>query len=381
MTASASIDLAVARAELGQAPAYDGARHRRRGRCIVAGRVDRPGTVSGDLPPELAEQPRVAADRAMAVAAHGHRRLRREPADQLHRAAGASAAGGAARSPRGPSRAGSAGPRPRRDRRRARRRGSAAAGPRCAAPGRTAPPARSGRPTARRRRRGPAAAARRAPSTARARCGPSSTVESPCGAVPSRSSSPAVAAAPSSRCARSEPGRIAQRGLQQRAHDAEGEVALERTRRARRTRHPAAVASSAPCSSSAVLPSPAAASTTTTPPLPAVSRSTAARSTSSSTARSMSGDGADGDPTTCRPDLPEDALITSNSTRVSGEYSRTNFRAIPRLRRRPARRDNRPMLIGTAIETVAATALPRHSAPGTSAAAARRRCPPTIKVK
>ena len=81
-------DRAVAGAQRGQPPAHDVAGDRGDGRGVVAGLGDRVGAVRGDLAAELAQQPRVAADGAMAVAAHDRRRVRRQAADQLRRAAG-----------------------------------------------------------------------------------------------------------------------------------------------------------------------------------------------------------------------------------------------------------------------------------------------------
>ena len=67
-------DGAVARRQLGQARAHDGARDRAQRRGVAGGRVERAQPMVGDLAAELAEQPRVAADRAMALAADLERR-------------------------------------------------------------------------------------------------------------------------------------------------------------------------------------------------------------------------------------------------------------------------------------------------------------------
>ena len=72
----------------GQAPADDVAGDGRDGRRVDAGAIDHLGAVGRDLPPQLAQQPRIAADRSMAVAAHGRRGLGRHAADELRRAAG-----------------------------------------------------------------------------------------------------------------------------------------------------------------------------------------------------------------------------------------------------------------------------------------------------
>ena len=77
----------VAGRQRGQPPADDVAGDRRDRRRVVAGPVDRLGAVGGDLPAQLAQQPRVAADRAMALAAHRRRGLGRQAADELRRAA------------------------------------------------------------------------------------------------------------------------------------------------------------------------------------------------------------------------------------------------------------------------------------------------------
>ena len=77
----------VAGRQRGQPPADDVAGDRGDGRRVVAGPVDRLGAVRGDLPAELAQQPRVAADGAMAFAAHGRRGLGCQAADELRRAA------------------------------------------------------------------------------------------------------------------------------------------------------------------------------------------------------------------------------------------------------------------------------------------------------
>ena len=63
-------DRPVARGQRRQPPAHDVARDRRDGRSVAAGFVERLGAVGGDLAAELAEQPRVAPDGAMAVATH-----------------------------------------------------------------------------------------------------------------------------------------------------------------------------------------------------------------------------------------------------------------------------------------------------------------------
>ena len=70
-----------------QPPADDVAGDRGDGRRVVAGPVDHLGAVGGDLPAQLAQQPRVAAHGAMAFAAHGRRGLGRQAADELRRAA------------------------------------------------------------------------------------------------------------------------------------------------------------------------------------------------------------------------------------------------------------------------------------------------------
>ena len=218
------------------APAWPAASGRRCGRsrrpaARRRGPVDRLGAVRRDLAAQLAQQPRVAADRAMAVAAHRRRGLGRQAADELRGAARASAAGGAGRSPSAPRRAGSGGPTGRAGRRRGRRRRSAAAGRRSAAPGRRAPPARSGRPTARRRRRARAGAARRARSTATARRGRRASSSLRCGTRAVEQQRAGRRRGPVEQLRALVLGGLAQRRLEQRAHDAEGEVALERARR------------------------------------------------------------------------------------------------------------------------------------------------------
>jgi hypothetical protein len=81
-------DRPVARGQRRQPPADDVARDRRDRRRVVGARVDRLGAVRGDLAAELAQEPGVAVDGAMALAAHGRRRVGREAADEPRGAAG-----------------------------------------------------------------------------------------------------------------------------------------------------------------------------------------------------------------------------------------------------------------------------------------------------
>ena len=238
MTASAA---ATARSRGGQRRPAAGAR--RCGRSRVTGGasspacVERRRAVRGDLAAELAQQPRVAADGAMAVAAHDRRGVRRQRGGSAAPRRGASAAAGAATV--AAAHAAEQAQQVRRgiaDRRRARRRRSAAAGRRSAARGRRAPPARSGRPTGRRRHereRSPLGDRRAQPEHAvgdqhrRVAAGHGAR------RAAARRPPPRLRrAAARARCA----GRVAQRRLQQRAHDAEGEVALERARARRGAR-------------------------------------------------------------------------------------------------------------------------------------------------
>ena len=79
-------DRAVARGERREATADDTARDGRDGRDVALRLVERVGPVRGDLPAELAEQPGVAVDHAVAVAADVDRRARRRAVDELDRA-------------------------------------------------------------------------------------------------------------------------------------------------------------------------------------------------------------------------------------------------------------------------------------------------------
>ena len=249
--------LAVARAELGQAPAYDGAR-----RSASTGGASWPGASIAPGPCPAICRPSSPSSHGLPPTArwqsrqHGQRRLRREPADQLHRAARRQRLGvqhgrradRAEQAQQVRGRVGIVGARGDEDQQRQVLDAPRQVGQHLQA--------RSGRPTARRRRPGPAAAARRAPSTPTARCGRSARSSRRAGAVPSRSSSPAVAAAPSSRCARSEPDASRSGASSSARTTPKGKWRSSGPGAARRTRHPAAVASSAPCSSSAVLPRP-----------------------------------------------------------------------------------------------------------------------------
>ena len=80
-------DGAVARRQLGQAGADDGARDCAERRGVALGRVERAHAAVGDLTAELAQQPRVASRRAVALVAGLERGRRRRAADQPRRAA------------------------------------------------------------------------------------------------------------------------------------------------------------------------------------------------------------------------------------------------------------------------------------------------------
>ena len=80
---------AVARCQLGQAPAHDVARDRADRRGVVFGGVDRRRAVDGDLTAQLAEQPGVPRHGPMAVAADLDRGVGRHALDHLHGAVGA----------------------------------------------------------------------------------------------------------------------------------------------------------------------------------------------------------------------------------------------------------------------------------------------------
>jgi hypothetical protein len=80
-------DRAVARRQLGHASAHDVARHRAQRRGVAPGPVERAHAMVGDLAAELAQQPRVAGRRPMALAADRERGERGGAADELRRAA------------------------------------------------------------------------------------------------------------------------------------------------------------------------------------------------------------------------------------------------------------------------------------------------------
>ena len=228
-TASAAATPRSRGAQRGQPPADDVAGDRGDRRRVVAGPVERLGPCAAIWRPSSPSSHGLPPDRAVAVAADRRRGVGRQAADQLR---------GAARRQRlrvqHGRRAHAAEQaqqvrRRRRGRRRGRRRRSAAAGPRSAAPGRRAPPATRGRPTARRRRRARAGARSAIAEHSQRTLWATSIVESPLG----RRARPAAARRPAPRrrraAARARPRSASRSGrLQQRAHDAEGEVALER---------------------------------------------------------------------------------------------------------------------------------------------------------
>ena len=197
-------------------------------RRVLLAVVERRRAVRGDLAAELAEQPRVAADRAMAVAADRGRRVGRERG------------GSAATAPRGVSGCGCSTvaerTAPSRLSRSDGRVGVVGAGADSDQQRQVLDPPRQVGEDLERGRSAHCASsttsasgrARPAPSTARARCGRSASSRRRRAPCRSSSSSPAGAARPSSRRARSALGRVAHRRLQQRAHDAEREVALQR---------------------------------------------------------------------------------------------------------------------------------------------------------